>query len=159
MKKDDADLLLEVRDLNLERNESLAEFACRARIIFERMQYPLEFREQLKQILTKFNPHLAFEILNLPLRNYTEFLHYVNERNYLYRRSSVSHKNRTKLNNIDSNHAQELSDHTYDDIEIEGGTRLTVTTSDVTGDTTKTKHQREGRQLEVVSETKTREKS
>lgn len=45
VKKDDADLLIEIRDLELERNETLAEFACRARLIFERMQYPPEFRK------------------------------------------------------------------------------------------------------------------
>lgn len=87
VKKEDGDLFLEVRDLNLEKGETLAEFACRARIIFERMQHPPSFREQIKQILVKFNPRLTFEVLNLPIHNYDQLLHYINERSYVYRRS------------------------------------------------------------------------
>ena len=106
VKRDDADLLLEVHELKLEKNETLAEFACRARLIFERMQYPPEFREQLKQILTKFNPRLTFEILNLSLKNYTEFLHYVNERNYLYQRTVELQKTRPRSSRVDLNCVQ-----------------------------------------------------
>lgn len=96
MKKDDADLLLKVRDLKIKKGETLAEFTCRTRLLFERMQYPPSFREQLKQILSKFNPRLTFEILNLPLKNYQEFLHYVNEHNYIFSRSMDIQKSRTK---------------------------------------------------------------
>ena len=106
VKKDDADLLLEVHELKLEKNETLAVFACRDRLIFERMQYPPEFREQLKQILTKFNPRLTFEILNLSLKSYTDLLHYVNERSYLYQRSVESQRTRPRSNGADLNYAQ-----------------------------------------------------
>ena len=70
------------------------------------MQYPPEFREQLKQILTKFNPRLTFEILNLSLKNYTEFLHYVNERNYLYQRTVELQKTRPRSSRVDLNCVQ-----------------------------------------------------
>lgn len=56
VKKADGDLFVEIRDLKVEKGESLAEFTCRARFIFERMMYPPTFKEQLKQILIKFNP-------------------------------------------------------------------------------------------------------
>ena len=133
VKKADGDLFVEIRDLKIEKGESLAEFACRARLIFERMRRPPEFREQLKQILSKFNPRLAFEILNLSLRNYDEFLHYINERNYLYRRSvetqnscSKSKKRESELNytqsqfnSIEENDDDQpnLDDDSYSDID------------------------------------------
>ena len=110
VKKDDADLLLEVHELKLEKNETLAEFACRARLIFERMQYPPEFKERLKQILTKFNPRLTFEILNLSLKSYTELLHYVNERSYLYQRSVESQQMRPRSNRADLSYVQDQFD-------------------------------------------------
>ena len=74
------------------------------------MQYPPEFREQLKQILTKFNPWLTFEILNLSLRSYTELLHYVNERSYLYQRSVESQRTRPRSNRADLNYVQDQFD-------------------------------------------------
>lgn len=97
VKKGDADWLLEIRDLELGKSETLAEFAYCARFIFEQMQHPPEFKEQLQQILTKFNPRLTFEILNLSLTNYRNFLHYVSERNYLYRRVVDSQPSRAKI--------------------------------------------------------------
>lgn len=93
LKKSDTDLLYEVRDLTAEKNETLAEFACRARFIFERMRSPPLFREQLRQILSKFNPRLSCEIMNLGHADYTEFFHYVNERSYTYQRSNAQPNN------------------------------------------------------------------
>ena len=110
VKKDDADLLLEVHELKLDNNETLAEFVCRARLIFKRMQYPPEFKERLKQILTKFNPRLTFEILNLSLKSYTELLHYVNERSYLYQRSVESQQMRPRSNRADLSYVQDQFD-------------------------------------------------
>ena len=70
------------------------------------MQYPPEFREQLKQILIKFNPRLTFEILNLSLKSYTELLHYVNESSYLYQRSVESQRTQPRSNRADLNYVQ-----------------------------------------------------
>lgn len=106
VKKADGDLFVEIRDLKLEKGESLAEFACRVRLLFERMQRPPEFREQLKQVLSKFNPRLTFEILNLPLRNYDEFFHYINERNYLYKRAVESQNSHSKSKRTDLSYVQ-----------------------------------------------------
>lgn len=108
VKKQDGDLFLEVRDLKSEKGESLAEFTCRARLIFERMQRPPPFRDQLKQILVKFNPRLIFEVLNLPIYDYDQFLHYINERSYLYRRSlDASKEPRGKSTKAEFRHLQE----------------------------------------------------
>ena len=85
VKKEDTDLLYEVRDLKIDKTETLAEFASRARLIFECMERPPPFQEQLRQILRKFSPRLMFEVLNLAHQNYTEFLHYANKRAYLYK--------------------------------------------------------------------------
>ncbi|XP_071642250.1 uncharacterized protein [Temnothorax longispinosus] len=111
VKKDDGALFLEVHNLKLEKGENLAEFTCRARLIFERMRHPPTFREQLKQILVKFNPRLTFEILNLPINNYDEFLHYINERSYLYRRSSdVQRGSRDRTNKTELKYLQDETD-------------------------------------------------
>lgn len=105
--KADGDLFVEIRDLKVEKGESLAEFTCRARFIFERMMHPPTFKEQLKQILLKFNSRITFEILNLPLNNYNEFLHYANERSYLYRRSIKSQREpRPRKGKVDLNYMQ-----------------------------------------------------
>lgn len=53
---------------------------CRAGLIFERMQYLPQIRKQLKQILTKFNPRLTFDIFILSLKSYPEFSDYDNKR-------------------------------------------------------------------------------
>lgn len=113
VKKADADLLYEVRDLIMEKNESLAEFACRARLIFERMQTPPFFREQLRQILTKFNPRLTCEVLNLGHVNYTQFFHYINERSYLYQRSNAQHNNNTSRRSMRATELKVMQRQTY----------------------------------------------
>ncbi|KAK0156672.1 hypothetical protein PV328_012453, partial [Microctonus aethiopoides] len=93
------------------KGETLAELTCRARLIFERMMYPPTFKEQLKQILVKFNPRLTFELMNLPLHNYEEFLHYVSERSYLFRRSGEINKNtRFKTERTDLKYLQDETD-------------------------------------------------
>lgn len=88
VRKDDSILLLEANQLKLDKSETLAEFTCRARLIYERMRVPPPFREQLQQILIKVNPALTFEILNLPIDNYEDFLHYINKRKYILQCSS-----------------------------------------------------------------------
>ncbi|KAK0070633.1 hypothetical protein PV325_000307, partial [Microctonus aethiopoides] len=111
VKKSDGDLFLELNELNLDKGETLAELTCRARLIFERMMYPPTFKEQLKQILVKFNPRLTFELMNLPLHNYEEFLHYVSERSYLFRRSGEINKNtRFKTERTDLKYLQDETD-------------------------------------------------
>lgn len=126
VKREDSDLLYEVRDLQIERSETLAEFASRARQIFEQMERPPEFKAQLRQIVTKFSPRLAFEILNLDIRNYTDFLHYVNKRNYIYKQcNATSDKMHTKtrkvpqLNQIRENYESEITESEVDEIEVE----------------------------------------
>ncbi|XP_071568751.1 uncharacterized protein [Temnothorax nylanderi] len=120
VKKDDGALFLEVCNLKFEKGETLAEFTCRARLIFERMQSPPSFREQLKQILVKFNPRLTFEVLNLSIRDYDEFLHYLNERNYLYNRSVEAQKGaRGRFSKSDLGCLQDDTDES--DIQSIGG--------------------------------------
>lgn len=126
VKREDSDLLYEVRDLQIGRGETLAEFASRARQIFQQMDRPPQFRDQLKQIVTKFSPRLAFEILNLDIRNYTDFLHYVNERNYIYKQcNATSDKTHIKtrkfsqLNQIQENCESEITESEVEEIETE----------------------------------------
>lgn len=110
----------------------MAEFACRVRLLFEQMQRPPEFREQLKQILAKFNPRFTFAILNLPLRNYDKFFHYINERNYLYKRVVESQNPRSKMKRTELNYvqgqfdpAEEDEDNQSNDNENDDGEQVT----------------------------------
>ncbi|KAK0070684.1 hypothetical protein PV325_000195, partial [Microctonus aethiopoides] len=122
VKKSDGDLFLELNDLKFDKGETLAEFTCRARLIFERMRHPPTFKEQLKQILVKFNPRLTFELLNLPLHNYEEFLHYISERSYLFKRSVEFNKDtRLKTTRTDLKYLQDetdTADENYEQVEI-----------------------------------------
>ncbi|KAK2578371.1 hypothetical protein KPH14_001067 [Odynerus spinipes] len=71
------------------------------------MRHPPSFKDQLKQILVKFNLRLTLEILNLPIYNYEDFLHYVNERYYICSRSIESHrKTRSRKERVDMYHLQ-----------------------------------------------------
>ncbi|KAK0180576.1 hypothetical protein PV327_002943 [Microctonus hyperodae] len=123
VKKADGDLFLEFVNLKIEKGESLAEFTCRARLFFERMSHPPSFTQQLKQILVKFNPRLTFELLNLQLRNYEEFLHYINKRNYLFKRSIEANKDsRSRILRTEFHYLHEETeqdDENDDSVEIE----------------------------------------
>ncbi|KAK2577561.1 hypothetical protein KPH14_012908, partial [Odynerus spinipes] len=81
------------------------------------MKNPPSFKDQLKQILVKFNPRLTVEILNLPIYNYEDFLHYVNERSYICSRSIENQKeSRSRKNRVDM---QCLQDEMSNEIDSE----------------------------------------
>ena len=126
VKKEDTDLLYEVRDLKIDKTETLAEFASRARLIFECMERPPPFQEQLSQILRKFSPRLMFEVLTLVHQNYTEFLHHANKRAYKHcdtqkprlRSQKISELNQVQgQSNVDNSNDTDIDEENIKDSE------------------------------------------
>lgn len=132
VKKDDAARLAEIRDLQPEKDETLAEFTCRARIIFEKMRRPPLFTEQIRQILLKCNARLAFDVSHLPIYNYDQFLHFLNERSYLYQQSAEARgrprdrRGKTDLRYLESYSREEDSEQISDSEDEDNALDLNV---------------------------------
>ncbi|XP_063982111.1 uncharacterized protein LOC135165092 [Diachasmimorpha longicaudata] len=103
VKKDDMDLYSEVGNLTVERGESLAEFTYRARFLFERMTNPPTFQKQIDQIIKKYNPRIALEILGLGIKNYDDFLEFSNVRGDVFKQVVDRKRGRFTRKKVDLN--------------------------------------------------------